>query len=56
MVPNRAGYPTALLVSFDNDQLLSNYHQPTDVADNLDFDTVANCARVTEAVIRKLVD
>ncbi len=56
VVPNRAGYPTALLVSFDNDQLLSNYHQPTDVADNLDFDTVANCARVTEAVIRKLAD
>jgi hypothetical protein len=56
VVPNKAGYPTALMVSFDKDKLLSNYHQPTDVADNLDFGTVANCARVTDAVIRKLAD
>jgi hypothetical protein len=54
VVPNKAGYPTALLVSFDKDKILSNYHQPTDVADNLDFGTVAGCARVTDAVIRKL--
>jgi hypothetical protein len=54
VVPNKAGYPTALLVSFDKDKVLSNYHQPTDVADNLDFGTVANCARVTDAVIREL--
>jgi Zn-dependent M28 family amino/carboxypeptidase len=56
VVPNKAGYPTALMVSFDKDKILSNYHQPTDVADNLDFGTVANCARVTDAVIRKLAD
>ena len=54
VVPNKAGYPTALLVSFDQDKLLSNYHQPTDVADNLDFGTVAACARVMDAVVRKL--
>jgi hypothetical protein len=54
VVPNKAGYATALMVSFDKDKVLSNYHQPTDVADNLDFGTVANCARVTDAVIRKL--
>lgn len=56
VVPNKAGYPTALMVSFDKDKLLSNYHQPTDVADNLDFGTVANCARVTDAVVRKLAN
>jgi hypothetical protein len=56
VVPNKAGYPTALMVSFDKDKVLSNYHQPTDIADNLDFGTVANCARVTDAVIRKLAD
>ena len=56
VVPNKAGYPTALMVSFDKDKLLSNYHQPTDVADNLDFGSVANCARVTDAVIRKLAN
>ncbi len=54
VVPNKAGYRTALMVSFDKDKVLSNYHQPTDIADNLDFTTVANCARVTDAVIRKL--
>ncbi len=54
VVPNKAGYPTALMVSFDKDKVLSNYHQPTDVADNLDFGTVASCTRVTDAVIRKL--
>ncbi|HXA43334.1 MAG TPA: M28 family peptidase [Candidatus Solibacter sp.] len=54
VVPNKAGYRTALMVSFDKDKVLSNYHQPTDVADNLDFNTVADCARVTDAVIRKL--
>ncbi len=56
VVPNKAGYPTALMVSFDKDKVLSNYHQPSDVADNLDFNTVANCARVTDAVIRKLAE
>src|SRR5258708_26663285 len=54
VVPNKAGYRTALMVSFDKDKVLSNYHQPTDIADNLDFATVANCARVTDSVIRKL--
>jgi Zn-dependent M28 family amino/carboxypeptidase len=54
VVPNKAGYRTALLVSFDQYKQLSNYHQPTDVADNLDFGTVAGCARVMDAVVRKL--
>lgn len=53
-VPNRAGYPTALLVSFNQYKALSNYHWPTDTADNVDYDTVAECTRLTEAVIRKL--
>src|ERR1700737_4809705 len=54
VVPNKAGYPTALLVSFNEYKQLSNYHLPTDIADNLDFGTVAGCARVMDAVVRKL--
>jgi hypothetical protein len=54
VVPNKAGYPTALLVSFNEYKQLSNYHQPVDVADNLDFGTVSSCARVMDAVVRKL--
>jgi hypothetical protein len=54
VVPNKAGYPTALLVSFNEYKQLSNYHLPTDVADNLDFGTVAGCARVMDVVVRKL--
>jgi hypothetical protein len=54
VVPNKAGYPTALLVSFNEYKQLSNYHLPTDVADNLDFGTVAACARVMDVVVRKL--
>ena len=53
-MPNRYGYPTALLVSFNQYKALSNYHWPTDTADNVDYDTVAECTRLTEAVIRRI--
>jgi hypothetical protein len=53
-VPQRYGYPTALLASFNQYKALSNYHWPTDTAENVDYDTVANCARLTEAVIRRV--
>ena len=31
-----------------------NYHWPNDVAANVDFDTVANGVRLSEAVVRRL--
>ena len=55
-IPNRYGYPTALLVSFNQYKALSNYHWPTDTADNIDYDTVAECTRLTEAVIHRLAE
>ena len=44
LVGLRNGYRTATIASFDDDKLPTNYHQPTDVADNLDWDTVQAAA------------
>ncbi|MFN2466316.1 MAG: M28 family metallopeptidase [Candidatus Dormibacteria bacterium] len=54
VVPLKAGYPTALLVSLTKSKALANYHWPTDTAANVDYETVADCARLTEAVARLL--
>lgn len=43
----RAGYSVTTLVSFDHAKQLSNYHQMTDTADNLDYATVAEALEVT---------
>jgi hypothetical protein len=50
----RAGYPSALVASFDEFKLPANYHWPTDVPDNVDFGTVAQAATVVEQAIRLL--
>lgn len=50
----RRGYRTALIASFDEHKLPSNYHQHTDTADRIDYDTVAAAADVTEATVRRL--
>jgi hypothetical protein len=49
-----AGYETAVLASCDDIKQASNYHWPTDVADNLDFGTIADGIRLSEAAIRRL--
>jgi hypothetical protein len=54
LIALRRGYRTALLASFDEHKLPSNYHQPTDTADRVDYATVAAAARVTEATVRRL--
>lgn len=50
----RAGYPSALVASFDELKLPVNYHWPTDVPDNVDFTTVEQAATVVERAIRML--
>jgi acetylornithine deacetylase/succinyl-diaminopimelate desuccinylase-like protein len=50
----RAGYPSVLVASFDDMKLPANYHWPTDVADNLDFQTVAQAATVVAGAVRML--
>jgi hypothetical protein len=54
VVPNRYGYRTASLVSIDDEKLLPNYHLPSDLPENVDYDCVADAARLTEAVARRL--
>jgi hypothetical protein len=42
IVPSRAGYPTATLVSWEPDtKLQSHYHLPTDLPEHVRYDTVA---------------
>jgi Iap family predicted aminopeptidase len=49
-----AGYPTATLVSLTPWKMLANYHWPTDVPENVDYDCVERAVRVAERVARKL--
>ena len=54
LVGLRKGYRTALIASFDDDKLPTHYHQPTDVADNLNWETVEQASNVTEAAVRRI--
>lgn len=54
VVPSRAGYPTATIASMDRHKLLSNYHLPSDVPENLVWETVVAAAELSEAVARDL--
>ncbi len=54
VIPSRAGYPTAGFASVDRHKLISNYHQLSDVPENLDYATVAHATTLTEALAREL--
>jgi Zn-dependent M28 family amino/carboxypeptidase len=54
VIPSRAGYPTALLSSVTTWRSLANYHWPSDVPENLDYETVAGAAEVSYAVAEAL--
>lgn len=56
VIPSRAGLPTALLGSLTAWQTMSNYHQLTDVPDNLDYDTIASATRLAYAVAAALAE
>jgi hypothetical protein len=50
IVPSRAGYPTATLVSMAAWLAPANYHLPTDIPANLDYATVADAVRLVHDV------
>jgi hypothetical protein len=52
--PMAAGYETASLCGCTDLKQPANYHWPNDVADNVDFGSVADAARLAEAAIRRL--
>jgi Peptidase family M28 len=56
VIPSRAGYPTATLVSINRYKALSNYHLPSDIPENLDYRTVARAVAVVHAVAQVLAE
>jgi Peptidase family M28 len=49
-----AGYEGAVLAGCTDLKQPANYHWPNDVADNVDFGTVADAVRLSEAAVRRL--
>jgi hypothetical protein len=56
VIPSRAGYPTATLVSMTDWRSPANYHLPTDIPANLDYGTVAETTRLVYDVMRALAE
>lgn len=56
LIALKAGYPTVMLGSINEYKLPSNYHWPTDIADNVDFDCVARAVVACDATVRALAD
>ncbi len=56
VIPSRAGYPTATLVSMDAIKALPHYHLMTDLPENVHYETVAHGTDLVDAVIRDLAD
>jgi hypothetical protein len=54
VIPSRAGYPIATLVSLTDWRSLANYHLPSDVPGNLDYGTVADASRLVHALASRL--
>jgi Zn-dependent M28 family amino/carboxypeptidase len=46
IIPSRAGYPIATLISLTDWRSPANYHLPSDVPENLDYDTIADATRL----------
>jgi hypothetical protein len=52
--PLNAGYRCLSIASCTELKQPANYHWPTDVPENVDYDTLADAIRLTEAVVRRL--
>jgi hypothetical protein len=50
----RGGYPSAFLGSVTEYKAPANYHWPSDDAENVDYDTLADAVRLCEAIVRRL--
>jgi Peptidase family M28 len=56
VIPSRAGYPTATLVSITDWRSPANYHLPSDIPANLDYATVADATRLVHDLGRALAE
>jgi hypothetical protein len=54
VIPSRAGFPTATLVSLMPWRMPGNYHLMTDVPENVDYSTVADTVRLARSVAEAL--
>ena len=54
IIPSRAGYPITTLVSITDWRSPANYHLPSDIPGNLDYDTVADATRLVYELARSL--
>ena len=54
VVTSHAGYPTATISSMTAWKGLSNYHKHTDTPENVDYSTVEQAVRLTDALVREL--
>jgi hypothetical protein len=55
VIPSRAGYPTATLVSMTDWRSPANYHLPSDIPANLNYATVADATRLVYGLAQALV-
>ena len=56
VIPSRAGYPVATLVSLTDWRSPANYHLPSDIPENLDYRTVADATRLVYELARGLAE
>jgi hypothetical protein len=56
VIPARAGHPTATLGSLNAWRAAANYHLPTDIPANLEYETIANAVRLGYATLRSLAE
>lgn len=53
IVPSRAGYPTATIVSVDRRKLMPHYHLASDLPEHLDYASIEEAIDVVERVARR---
>ena len=53
LIALRAGYPTCTLGGIDETKFPANYHWPTDVPDNLDWDSIEGATEVCLRYVRR---
>jgi hypothetical protein len=54
LIALRAGYPSAMIGSVDQYKTPTHYHWPSDTPENVNYDTVADAARLCRAVLARL--
>ncbi len=54
LIALKAGYPAAMIGSINRFKAPSNYHWPTDTAENVCYDTVVQATLLCEAIVRRL--